>query len=409
MPFLILLFSLLSLPCFAQSGIDSLLQVVLSNNLELKALSAENDALSYDLKSDNTISGPTVEYSPFYTKGYHGMASSELIVSQEFDFPTRYAQRRRQGELEMKSASSAYEVMRRQLALQARLLCLDIIRQNQLINLLTERMHQGEDVASLLQKRLEAGDANVIEVNKARLDLMQATQQLTEEQNTRKGLLSQLALLNGGQPLEVNLSTFPTLTSHNAGHESGHEGHASDMERTGDVGKPSDMRYVGNAGQLPEVSLAERQLEASQHNEKVARQSWLPSISVGYRRNTDESLRLNGFLVGASFPLFSTSSKVKSAQSRTKASELQLLSAQHEAQLAQQARYDQLQQLASVLDHSDTKLLRETLTLLNKAMEQGQLTSLQYYTECADIYERLASHITLHCDYVKLYSELYLR
>ena len=67
--------------------IDPVLQEIERNNLELKALRSENRASVLDMKGENSLEAPSVEYSPFFRNGVSGVASSELVVSQEFDFP----------------------------------------------------------------------------------------------------------------------------------------------------------------------------------------------------------------------------------------------------------------------------------------------------------------------------------
>lgn len=386
-PYITIAFALvLSSRLKADNQVDSILQLISANNLELKALQSENDAAILELKSENVLSGPSVEYSPFYTKGYHGMASSELIVSQEFDFPTKYAQRRKQVGMEQKTMSAAYEVRQREILLSARLLCYDIICQNQHIDLLQERLQQGETMTGLLKKRLDAGDANVLELNKAKLEHMQTAQSLAEARNQRQQLLQELLTMNGDKPIDLQTHNFPDTEEH--------------LDAT--TPKPYNTH-------LPEVELAEKALAASENNQKAAGREWLPSLSIGYRRNTEESTKLNGFLVGASFPLFNSHSRNKAAQKRTEASRIRLDEIKKKAEAEQQMRYEELKRIHEVLDHSDTELMRETLGLLAKAMEHGQITALEYYTECAGIYEQLSAHINLHCQFTKLYAELYCR
>lgn len=380
-----ILLSFCSLHSAHAQSVDSLLQVILSNNLELKALSSSNESVLSDLQSANQVSGPSIEYSPFYTKGYHGMASSELVISQEFDFPTRYAMRKRQMELEGKVMESQYSMRAREITLEARGLCYEIICRNQIIDLLSERMRQSEKLSALLEKRLQAGDGNKLEANKAKLDHMQTSQELAQAENERRELLVQLQLLNANQPLVMNERTFPEWPV---------------PTNSGDRHYPID---------LPEVNEAEQALIASEYNQKMAKGDWLPSISVGYRRNTEESLHLNGFLVGASFPLFKNTAHRRSAQQRLEADKLRLEEVKQKAESLQKMRHDELVRLHAVLDHTDTQLLHETLALLDTAIQHGQITALQYYTECDDIYTKLLNHINLHCRYVQLYIQLYMR
>lgn len=375
----ILLCAILPGTVLAQSSVDSILNSVAQNNLELKALAAQNKAAVYDLKSENVLKGPTVEYSPFYTRGYRGVASSELVVSEEFDFPTQYVQRHRQAKLEGQALEGAYQVRRREILLEALQLCYDIIGQNQRIALWRERLDQSTSIAQLYQKRMDAGDANALELNKALLERVQVSQVLVQEENQLHLFLQQLQALNGNQPVVINDQIFPE-------HDE------------------LDTQYSLT---LPEVEGAERALQASQHEVSMARQSWLPSLTVGYRRNTEEGTNLNGFIVGMSLPLLSTSGKVKAAKQRRLSAELQLEQTRQEVANAQRTRYEQLQHLRRVMDHSDVNLIRETLPLLEKALQHGQINALQYYNEYNDLYDKLLAHIAVHCQYLKLYSELY--
>lgn len=364
----------------AQSSIDNILKSVEENNIELKALQSDNQASVLEMKSENVLAGPNIEYSPFFTKGYSGVASSELIVSEEFDFPTKYSQRNKQARLEGEVLDKEYDVKKRNILLQTRLLCYDIIEQNQRIDLLKERYVQSDSIAILLQKRMDAGDANALELNKAKMERMQSTQELVEAQNLRKEYLLQLQSLNGNIAIALD------------------DKHLPDIENA----LPSAY-----STSLPEVQSAESSLTASRNNESLSHQSWVPSITMGYRRNTEEKTSLNGFLVGMSFPLFNTQNKVKAAKQRRQSAELRLEQVRNETEAMQRSRYQRLMELRSVMDHSDIQLLRETIPLLDKALYHGQINALQYYTEYNDLYDKLLKHISLHCQYLKLYAELY--
>ena len=73
--------------------VGDVLKQIAANNLTLQSAAHDTRADVLDVKATNTLGGPSVEYSPFFTKGYSGVAESELVVSQEIDFPTKYAAR----------------------------------------------------------------------------------------------------------------------------------------------------------------------------------------------------------------------------------------------------------------------------------------------------------------------------
>lgn len=366
-------------------NIGDVLKQVASNNLTLQALAHDNQADVLDIKASNSIGGPSVEYSPFFTKGYSGVAESELVVSQEIDFPTKYAARNKQAKMQNIVGEQLLIKQRRDILLQAQLLCIDLIRLNQTLSMLHERLANSETLLQMYQKRMDAGDANALELNKVKLDCMEVRTLVNEAQGERTSLLQQLRQLNGGKPIDVIdtvLPEYPQITN---------------FESYRALALASDA----------DVAVAQTALRAADMNLKLQKNEWLPNISFGYRRNTEHGEGINGFLVGVSFPLYSNSNNVKAARQRRESAELQVMQAQNEAEASMRTNYEQLQGLQQVIDHSDVKLLQESLTLFTKALQQGEITALVYYVEINSIYEKLQRHIDLHCQSVKLLAELH--
>lgn len=366
-------------------NIGDVLKQVASNNLTLQALAHDNQADVLDIKASNSIGGPSVEYSPFFTKGYSGVAESELVVSQEIDFPTKYAARNKQAKMQNIVGEQLLIKQRRDILLQAQLLCIDLIRLNQTLSMLHERLANSETLLQMYQKRMDAGDANALELNKVKLDCMEVRTLVNEAQGERTSLLQQLRQLNGGKPIYVIdtvLPEYPQITN---------------FESYRALALASDA----------DVAVAQTALRAADMNLKLQKNEWLPNISFGYRRNTEQGEGINGFLVGVSFPLYSNSNNVKAARQRRESAELQVMQAQNEAEASMRTNYEQLQGLQQVIDHSDVKLLQESLTLFAKALQQGEITALVYYVEINSIYEKLQRHIDLHCQSVKLLAELH--
>ncbi len=365
--------------------VGDVLKQVAANNLTLQALVHDNQADVLDIKASNSIGGPSVEYSPFFTKGYSGVAESELVVSQEIDFPTKYAARNKQAQMQQTVGDKLLAKQRRDILLQAQLLCIDLIRLNQTLSMLRERLANSETLLQMYQKRMEAGDANALELNKVKLDCMEVRTLVNEAQGERTSLLQQLRQLNGGKPIDVTdtvLPDYPQITNF------------------------EEYRALAIASDA-DVAVAQTALRAADMNLKLQKNEWLPNISFGYRRNTEQGEGINGFLVGVSFPLYSNSSNVKAARQRRESAELQVVQAQNEAEASLRTNYEQLQGLQQVIDHSDVKLLQESLTLFAKALQQGEITALVYYVEINSIYEKLQRHIDLHCQSVKLLAELH--
>ena len=370
---------------FAADILGDVLKQIAANNLTLQSIAHDNRADVLDLKAANTLAGPSVEYSPFFGNGYSGVAESELVVSQEMEFPTKYAARNKQAQMQQTVGVQLLAKQRRDILLQAQLLCIDIIRLNQTLAMLKERLANSEKLLQMYEKRMEAGDANALELNKVKLDCMEVRTLVNESQGERTALVQQLQQLNGGKPIDVTtieLPDFPKIT---------------DFESYRTLALATDA----------DVAVAKTALRAADMNLKVQKNEWLPNISLGYRRNTEQGEAINGVLVGVSFPLYSNSRQMKAARERKESAELQVAQAKHEAVATLRTSYEQLQGLQQVIDHSDVKLLQESLTLFAKALQQGEITALAYYVEINSIYEKLQRHIDLHCQSVKLLAELH--
>ena len=199
----------------AEGSIGDVLKQIAQNNLTLKALHHEGEAEVLDIKAANAPGGLSVEYSPFFRSGYSGVAESELVVSQEIQFPTKYADRNKQAKMQKAVGGKVYEKNRRDILLEAQLLCVDVIRLNKTLAMLGQRLKNSEALRQMYEKRMEAGDANILEVNKVKLDCMEVQTLVSEAQNERMLLLQQLAELNGGKPVtidDVEIPKFQPIT-----------------------------------------------------------------------------------------------------------------------------------------------------------------------------------------------------
>ena len=335
----------------AEGSIGDVLKQIAQNNLTLKALHHEGEAEVLDIKAANAPGGLSVEYSPFFRSGYSGVAESELVVSQEIQFPTKYADRNRQAKMQKAVGGKVYEKNRRDILLEAQLLCVDVIRLNKTLAMLRQRLRNSETLRQMYDKRMEAGDANILEVNKVKLDCMEVQTLVSEAQNERMLLLQQLAELNGGKPVAIDDVEIPKFQP------------IADFESYKALALASDA----------DIQMAETMLQSADMNVKMQKREWLPDISFGYRRNTEQKEAVNGVLVGVSFPLYSNSKNIRAAKERRRSAQLQVEQARSAAESQLRSGYQQLVGLQQVLDHSDVKMMQESIELFAKALQQGEI------------------------------------
>lgn len=391
LPFLSAAAILLSASCGslrAQSmeSIDSVLAAVERNNLELRALQQNNEASRLEIQSQNNLQQDiSVSYSPFFTRGYDGVSSSELVVSMGFDFPSQYVSRGKSGKLQTQALDMQYALQRRDILLQAQLLCLDLVRINQEKELLDTRMANADELLALMEKRFAEGGANIIEVNKVKMERMNVRTLAAQNEAARQNALQSLRAMNGNIPVELLAAEYPA---------------ASDIV-------DYDEFYAEVMATDAGILSAEASVDAAAQEIKVNRQNWLPKFEVGYRRNTAMTEASHGFLVGASLPIFSSRNKTKIAEARHTAAQSELENARLQAETQLQSRYNELQQIHSAVQTYDVPLMHSTLDALKSAVLAGQMSVIDYYVEADNVYGNLSTYLSLENQYRKLLAEAY--
>ncbi len=364
--------------------IDPVLQEIERNNLELKALRSENRASVLDMKGENSLEAPSVEYSPFFRNGVSGVASSELVVSQEFDFPTLYAARNKSVKLQQEALDYEYQAARRNVLLTAKQKCFDLVMLDHMRGVLDERMANADELLVMYEKKFAEGGATSIELNRIKMERMDLQAELLQNETLRKKTVQELSLLNGEQPLSVGSLYYPEIKA---------------VESIEALRKEIVDNDAG-------VHAAEASVALSQQEIRVNKQGWIPKLSVGYRRNTDMSEASNGFLVGASFPIFSNRNKVKASRAKHAAAQLNLDNTRLQVESEAEQQLQELQRLHKAIGIYDLDLLRQSLLLLKKAVMAGSMSLVDYYTEADRIYQKWQTYLTLENQYHNLWATL---
>ena len=185
-------------------GIDEVLRRIEANNQELQANAHSLAAQKLENRAENNLPDPTLSYAHLWGERDKGETIGELVVSQSFDFPTLYATRARANRLRTASLDAQATDFRQQLLLRAKELCLDILMLQRLQTLLDERLEQASELQAYYRKRLETGDANILETNKLNLELLNIRTQSRTNRTALEAAWLELSSLNGGQPLTAS-------------------------------------------------------------------------------------------------------------------------------------------------------------------------------------------------------------
>lgn len=345
--------------------VGEMVRLVESRSISLRADSLACEAAVLDARADNTLAPLSIEYSPFFRPGAHGVASSELIVSQEFDFPTLYASRDRQARLDGAAALASIGGTRREIMMEARDACLDWILVSRTDSILSMRLENSRQILSTMERRFERREVTQLDVNRVRLEIQDIERELIDNGVQLTAVRGRLEAMAPGLEFPADGLTYDS----------------TDFSTSLD---PADF-----ARSHPSVVSAEAEATAARHQVGLAKSAWLPSITLGYRRNTELDEASNGFVVGAAFPIYSIGRKKKAAEARLAAASLQLDAAAIESERLAASTQANIEALRKSASSFDLALTYETITLYRRSLDAGQITLTEYYAGITPLYDRL--------------------
>lgn len=367
----------------AQS-IDQVLQSIEQNNKELQSQTQLLKAQKMENRTANNLPDPTVSYSSFYRNNGAGHGT-EFVASQGFDFPTQYITRNRQADLANEAIDRQQQAVRRDILLKAKTLCLDLILLNQEKALMDIRKQNADELAALYAKRLEAGDANILEVNKIEMERMNVQTEVAQNHAAHRSALQALLAMNGNMPLEMTDTIYPQVKE------------ILDFNTMRDEVLASDF-------DLQALSLS---VQAAEKQVSVDKQNWLPKLEAGFRRNTESGTSMNGFVVGGSIPLFSNRKKVQIAKAQAISAQLLEEDARLQIENTLMAQYNEMRQLKEAMDAYDVPLMHRSLGLLKQALQEGQISLIEYFVEAETVYKNLQARMQLENQYQKVMATIY--
>ena len=371
----------------AQTSIEEVLRSVEANNKELQVNRQMVTAQKLEAKLDNNLPDPSVSYTHQYGNKEGMGIQGEVVASQSFDFPTVYVQKNKLSKAKGEGFDRQSAEIRQQILLQAKEVCLDLVLLNQQKNLLDIRRQNAEQLSALYETRLQNGDANVLEVNKINLELLNAKNEARMNEAARMAKLHELAMLNGG--IEINFTDTAYLPVENP---------LSFVDLKQEA-IPANRQLLSLQS---EKAAALRQLS-------VSKSLNLPGFELGYRLNTATGgERFNGFLVGISIPLFSNRNHVKQAKAQSLYTDLQLESATATIESDLLRLYNQSVALKTSIDeYSEVLKSQNNLALLNKAIQAGQISMIEYFVDVTTLYQSMQNHMQLQNEYQKVMAQLY--
>ena len=154
------------------------------------------------------MANPTLEYD--YLKGSPADAGNQndFTLNQSFDFPTSYIKKRQLAEQQLQHADLNLKASSQQILFDAQQVLIELVFCNKLQIPLTNRKQSTEKWLSNFQKRLKQGDGNILDVNKAALQLIEIKKNYNSNLSAISRLQEKLTSLNGGEALVFNDTVY---------------------------------------------------------------------------------------------------------------------------------------------------------------------------------------------------------
>ena len=375
-------------------GETSILDSVESNNTTLIALRTEAEARKLENRTGITLPDPEVGFKRMWEGAEESGKLTELTVTQSLDLATVTGQRVRVARQQNALVDEEYRLARMDILLDAQLTCIDIMYYDALAAELDRRLEHARRVVEAEKSRFDQGDTDVLAYNNVLLSLSALEAEKARVDTERDVLVDRLTALNGGKEItELRMDNGERIINNDEMFNS-----LLDF----------DSWYAQAEPYLPQLAQARQLIEVRNSELHLAKTLHLPSLSATYinERHTIGS-RSQGVAVGVSLPLWSNKNRVRSARTALEAAHAY----EADAQLQLRSQYEQEFTRVKGLHHT-ALLYRRALdeannsALLEKAMDEGFISVLEYLQGIELYYDYLDRSLNADRDYLRACAQL---
>ncbi|AZA56525.1 MULTISPECIES: TolC family protein [Bacteroidota] len=370
----------------AQSGLETILTDISKNNKTLQSQSKYWEAQKLQFKTGNTLYDPTISYD--YMRGTPSAVAgnqTDISVIQRFDFPTVYGKKKNLANEKSKQGDFALLATKQDILLEAKKSAIELIYRNKLQEKIKERKTKTEKFLSDFQTKLNRGEGNILDVNKAKLQLIEINKDLKLNTSSINQLQQKLTELNGGIDVIFNESEYPEVIA---------------------IPSFEELEEIIEA-QDPTRKLLQQQTTIAQQQIQVTKAMALPKFEAGYHYQGILGQNFHGARIGMSIPLWENKNRVKQSMAELEMNEVQLNEHKVEHYYNIKSLYEKYTNLQKTLDEYQTVLESiNSIQLLDKALRFGEITTIQYFLEASYYYQASNNYLLTEKEYQDVIAEL---
>ena len=370
----------------AQSIVDTVLKQVEINNKSIQTNKKYWEAKQAAFKTGLTPYDPLVEYDYLFGSPVGAGNQKDFSITQRLDFPSVYKRKKELSGEQVAQTILQQQVYRQDILLEAKLMSLQVIYLNKKNAELNRRLMNTEILVQDYQKKLELGDVIILDVNKAKLQLLNIQNETVLNENEKQLLLTKIAELNGGLPIEINDTIYPVLPI------------IPSFEILDSTIEAND----------PIIKVYEQEKKILQQQIALQKAMNLPKIEAGYHSQGILGQSYRGVHGGISIPLWENKNKLNAAKASLEYATSSAETHRLGHRLENKQYYDQLDVRLNMLQEYKTLLssLNNT-TLLNKALSLGQITIIQYFYDESFYFTAYDKYLNAEWEYQQAVARLY--
>ena len=371
---------------YSQVGVDSIIRQVDRNNKAIASSNKFQQAKAAEYKTGLTPYDPFVEYDYMYGSPAGAGNQRDFSVSQRFDFPTSYKRKRELSGNQVIQTNLQQQVFRQDVLLEAKQAALHLIYLNKKIEELRRRLRSTEGLVKDIQQKLDKGDITILDMNKAKLQLLTIKSDLELSENEKSVRLARLIELNGGEDISINDTSYPIMTT---------------------VPPFDELDSLIEAND-PIIKMYEQDKLIQTNQLYVQKAMNLPKLEAGYHSQGILGQSYRGFHVGLSVPLWENKNRVNAAKANidyaTSAAEAHRIEHRQDNRQA----YEQLGIRTKIMaEHAALLSSLNNTYLLNKSLSLGQITVVQYFYEVSFYFTAYDKYLQTELEYHQALARLY--
>ena len=364
---------------------NQVMQMIQKNNLSIAATQKYLEAEKYNYKTGLAPDDPTIEYGHFPGNKSSIGIKRTLDVTMEFEFPTTYFNKQKISKTQAENMSYLTQNQIQNILLKARDYYFELVYLNKYYLVLTKRNDQANTLMKAYQQKFDKGDANILDLNKAKMQLAEAESQLRLNVSMIAIYTEKLSMLNYNNKVVVFDTLYPVIPL-----------------------KSFDSLYNELVAKHPLLKSYSKETELANQQISLNRSEWWPDLEVGYSGEDILGDIFQGIKVGISIPLWHDLNKVRYSKVFAEFAKLNEQSMYNQTESWLQQKYMEVLALKQNYEEYEQVLASSNnLAMLERSLKLGQISLIEYLFEMTYYYRMYDQYLIYEKSYYLALSEMY--